>query len=322
MPLRRPPFELFFVFPLFFFCAFSAPLSPSPTPPTPAPATVIFATFTPGLDYPPPTQTATPVLAIQAGLQATVSLTPFPVHINLDPEDWKNWPVLPVVAAGVSEIYALGQRLGNDPHAFSVFGDCQSESEAFWGVYDSDPGAVAALPEHLQETAGWFAGSFDRDSPTVRGGTTAGALLWNEWHQGMYGCSFAESPVACELRLHNPSFVFIHVGTHYESRNITYLRQIIDQLLAEGVVPILVAKADNRELDERVNRDYALLAEEYDLPLWNFWAAVQSLPNGGLYTRGDRPLQGDIYLTDEALQLQRFTGLQALDTVWRAVTGR
>jgi hypothetical protein len=64
----------------------------------------------------------------------------------------------------------------------------------------------------------------------------------------------------------------------------------------------------------------AMLAAEYDLPLWNFWAAVDDFPNRGLYTRSDRPLQGDIYLTDEALDRHRVTGLEALNAVWRAVT--
>ena len=68
-------------------------------------------------------------------------------------------------------------------------------------------------------------------------------------------------------------------------------------------------------------KQLALLASEYDLPLWNFWAAVSDLPNRGLYTRSDRPLQGDIYLTDEALQIHRMTGLETLNVVWRAVTG-
>ena len=125
--------------------------------------------------------------------------------------------------------------------------------------------------------------------------------------------------VECELRIHRPSFVFIQIGTHFESRNTEYLRKIIEQLIDEGVVPILATKADNREIDERVNRDMALLASEYDLPLWNFWAAVSDLPNRGLYTRDDRPLQGDIYLTEEAALRHRMTGLEALNAVWRVV---
>ena len=114
--------------------------------------------------------------------------------------------------------------------------------------------------------------------------------------------------------------MIIQIGTHFESRNTEYLRKIITQLIDAGVVPILATKADNREKDERINRDMALLASEYDLPLWNFWAAVSDLPNRGLYTRADRPLQGDIYLTDEAAILHRMTGLEALNAVWRVAT--
>jgi hypothetical protein len=263
-----------------------------------------------------------PVATLEPPVTPTPTPTPLPRDLGLDPADWKEWPVLPIVPAGMRDVYALGQSLGNDPHAFSILGDCQSEPDAFWGLYDTDAEAVAALSPELQETVAWFAGSFERESPTAQSGSTAGALLWAEWHRGRFGCSYAESPVTCELRLHHPSFALIHVGTHYEARNINYLRRIIDQLLAAGVVPILVTKADNRERDERVNADYATLAVEYNLPLWNFWAAVNDLPNRGLYTRREYPLQGNIYLTEDALEIHRSTGLQALDVVWRAVTGR
>jgi hypothetical protein len=146
--------------------------------------------------------------------------------------------------------------------------------------------------------------------------------LWTQWHRGQFGCSFAETPVECELRVHRPSFVIIQVGTHFESRNTEYLREILLHLMDEGVVPILATKADNREKDERINRDMWVLASEYDLPLWNFWAAVSHLPNRGLYTRDDRPLQGDIYLTEQALEIHRMTGLEALNVVWRVAVDR
>jgi hypothetical protein len=110
------------------------------------------------------------------------------------------------------------------------------------------------------------------------------------------------------------------VGTHFESRNTEYLRRVITQLIDAGVVPILATKADNRELDDRINRDMTLLASEYDLPLWNFWAALSDLPNRGLYTRDDRPLQGSIYLNEEATLRHRLTGLEALNAVWRMAT--
>lgn len=192
--------------------------------------------------------------------------------------------------------------------------------DEFFGAFEIDPSALESLSLELRETVANFHGSFNRESPTAQDGTTPGSLLWTQWHRGEYGCTFAETPVECELRIHRPSFVIIQVGTHFESRNTEYLRRIIEQLLDAGVVPILATKADNRELDDRINRDMAFLASEYDLPLWNFWAAVSDLPDRGLYTRDDRPLQGDIYLTEDAALIHRMTGLEALNVVWRVTT--
>lgn len=236
--------------------------------------------------------------------------------------EWMGLPILPEPGEGIREIYLLGQSLGNDPHAFSIFGDCQARPDEFFGVFETDADLVESLPDELQETIAHFDGSFNRESATAQDGTTPGALLWDQWHRGQYGCGFGETPVDCELRVQRPSFVIIQIGSHFESRNTEYLRRIINQLIAQGVVPILATKADNRELDFRVNRDMALLAEEFELPLWNFWASLSDLPNRGLYTRKDRPLQGDIYLTDEAQEIHRMTGLEALNIVWRTATGQ
>jgi hypothetical protein len=275
--------------------------------PTLTPSPVVTSTVMPIQDMPAAT-TVTPTQRVQ--------------RVELDPANWKNWPVIPVVDTSLQKVYERGLALGNDPHSFSIFGDCQTQPDEFFGVFETDPTTLLFLSPEMRETVKNFEGSFNRESSTSQDGTTPGALLWIQWHRGEYGCTFAETPVECELRTHRPSFVIIQVGTHFESRNTEYLRKIILQLMDEGVVPILATKADNREKDERINRDMALLASEYDLPLWNFWAAVSDLPNRGLYTRKDRPLQGDIYLTDEAEMIHRNTGLEALDAVWRAVTGK
>lgn len=265
--------------------------------------------------------TLTPVSMETPNLNATLehSRTPLPAALFLDPADWHHWPVIPIVPEYARQIYMLGQTFGNDPHAFSVFGDCQSEPNVFLGIYETDPQSITGLPPSLQETLAWFKGSLNRMSPTVRGGTTSGALLWDQWTQNKYTCTIYETPLQCEMRIHKPSFVIIHVGTHYENRNDSYMRTILDQLIAAGVVPILTSKADDRELNEHVNAQYAQLAVEYNIPFWNFWAAVDGLPNRGLYTRPDATYQGDLYLTDEAAAIQRLSALQVLDIVRRAV---
>jgi hypothetical protein len=235
-------------------------------------------------------------------------------------EDWKTWPVIPAVSEGAAAIYQRGLELGNDPHAFAVLGDCQSLPETFLGVYDADPELVASLPTELQETVRHFSGSFSRASPTIKGGTTAAALLWFAWHEGQFGCLPNETPLDCELRQVKPSIVFINIGTHYETRNIMYLRKVIDTLIAHGSLPVLATKADNRELDDRLNLEMAQLALEYDLPLWNFYAAVSDLPDHGVSLKAGEEHLGVIYLVPEALERHRFTALQALDAVWRAVS--
>jgi hypothetical protein len=301
---------------LVFLTACTAQATPFPSPkPTETPARIVP---TPRYDVPTQGQVA---VTNEATKRATSTPTVEAKQVTATPnlDAWMSLPVRPEAGLNIREIYERGIALGNDPNAFSIFGDCQAEPQEFLGVYDTDESLVESLPPDLQETVEHFSGSFERWSPTAQDGTTPGALLWDQWHRGEYGCSFGETPVDCELRVHRPSFVIIQIGSHFESRNTEYLRRVIDQLLAQGVVPILATKADNRELDHRVNRDMALLADEFDLPLWNFWAAVSNLPDRGLYVMKGRELQGAIYLTDEAKIIHRETGLDALNIVWRAV---
>lgn len=254
----------------------------------------------------------------QPAMQPSPTETLF-MEPNLPAESWQDWPVIPLVPRNAAEIYRKGLALGNDPHAFSILGDCQSLAETFLGVYDTDPDLVASLPDDLQAAVANFSGSFNRQSPTIKGGTTAGAILWPDWHENQFTCQPSESPLDCELRLHKPSIVLINLGTHYETRNITYLRKILDALIAQGIVPILSTKADNREMDDRLNLEMAQLAVEYDLPLWNFYVAVSDLPNHGVGIKEGEEHLGEIYLSDEGLQRHQLTALQALAAVWKAV---
>lgn len=271
-----------------------------------------------------PTKTATPTETMESTQtpeeSPTPGPTPLPEEITLDPEDWMNWPVLPVVTQHVLEVYQLGQELERDAHAFSIFGDCQSVPEEFLGLYDVNLDEFDALTEDLQETVDYFTGSLNRDSATVKPGTTTGALLWAEWHEGNYGCQIGESPVDCEIRNNNPAFVIIAVGTHYDARNRYYMEIIIEDLLEQGIIPILSTKADNREGDHRINLQTAQLAVDYNLPLWNFWATTVDLPDNGLEYHAGEEFLGQIYFNDELKVIHRISALEVLDTMWRTVT--
>lgn len=209
-----------------------------------------------------------------------------------------------------------GLTQGNNAMHFSILGDCQSMPDIFMGRYASNLDIQAGLPESLRETVSVFSSSLTRMSPTVKPGTTAGAILWKDWidRSGFTDCTPDETPLDCELRTWNPSIVLINLGTHSEIRDQQYLDLILDKLIGKGVLPILATKADNREGDNSVNLMIAETAEKYDIPFWNFWSAVQDLSNGGLKAESE---VAEIYLTDEALEVHRYSALQVIDAVWR-----
>ncbi len=236
-------------------------------------------------------------------------------------------PIIPVVSQRARDIYQRGLQKGNNPRAFAKVGDCQNISAYFLGVFDRKGEYALGPYQNLQEVIDQFAGSFDRSSMSVRGGFNAASVLSPFWADPTQ-CKRGESPMACEFRLQNPSIVIISLeewwsrmpAQDYEG----YVRQIIEASIERGAVPILATKADNYEGDNSINITIAKLAYEYDIPLWNFWRAVQPLPNKGLYEDGFHLTLGPNFFDDPknlqaAWPMRNFTALQSLDAVWRGV---
>ena len=100
------------------------------------------------------------------------------------------------------------------------------------------------------------------------------------------------------------------------------MRKIIEYSIEHGVIPILSTKADNQEGDGSINATIARLAQEYEVPLWNFYAAVDPLANNGLqedmaHLTWGRNLFDDPEAMTNAWPLRNLTALQALDAVWQ-----
>lgn len=183
------------------------------------------------------------------------------------------------------EVYRRGQELGNNPQAFSKVGDGGISTVWFLSHYDLDP-AYYNLGEYadLQSAIDYFAGSFGRVSLAAGRGFNTTIIL-DPARADHNLCDPDESPLDCELRLHQPSFAVLSLGTNqvwYPETFELELRLIIERLLEKGVIPILSTKADNLEGDHRINGIIARLAYEHEIPLWNFWQIVQPLPDHGL----------------------------------------
>ncbi len=236
-----------------------------------------------------------------------------------DPARWSEWPVIPTLSATARQIYEYGQAQGMHAQRFSSVGDCQSEPNVFMGIYATDRYWLGDQYQYLQETIDYFGEGFEHQSAAVRDGLSAPTALSPMWADKTL-CQSDESPVACELRLYQPAFVFINLGTNWKAgasaaRYEQYLRQIVDQVIRAGALPILSTKADNVEGDHSLNRATAQVAHDYDVPLWNFWLAAQSLENGGL-----DPERDNIYLSfPDGWDRRNFTALQSLDAIRRAL---
>ncbi len=264
-----------------------------------------------------PAASATPTLPSFTAIPTDPNVTPTP-DLRLPPDRWKEWPVIPTLSARAREIYQRGLAMGNDPHAFSKIGDCQSVPASFLGIYDTDRYSFAPEYQSLQDTVDYYAGSFNREGESVRGGFNASSVLLPFWANTEV-CQPGENPMQCENRIHNPSLVFVSLEVWFEGRtpdvHENYLRQIIEYNLEQGTLPILVTKADNVEGDYSINATIAKLAYEYDLPLWNYWLAVQPLPNHGL----DPTDPIGFHLNLDGWNMRSFSALQVLDSIRRAM---
>ena len=197
-----------------------------------------------------------------------------------------NLPVIPEqVSQTVLDIYARGLELGNNPRAFSKIGDC--EAVASWFLKDFDLGErYYKLGEYadLQAVIDYYKGSYERESLAAKAGFTAASALSPLWADP-YKCEKNETPLDCEYRVNRPILAFIIMGTNDHNHRATFepnLRKVVERSIELGVIPVLVTKADNLEGDNSLNASIAAIANEYDVPLWNYWAAVQGLPNAGL----------------------------------------
>lgn len=260
--------------------------------------------------------------------QAATALTPNPTYDPNNPDSWKSLPVIPeVISDRMIALYKEGQEKGNDKRVFSKVGDCETSSEFFLKPFDLGPQNYTLEPySNLQELLNHFGGSFARVSLAAKPSFSVSSVFSSVWSDAAV-CG-NEKPISCEYRLRRPAFALIMFGTNdvHNSPEVfeKNMRALIEYSIKNHVIPILATKADNLEGDGRINATIARLANEYEVPLWNFWRAMQELPNQGLkedqvhftYAPND-------FNDPEAMKMgwpvRNLTALQVLDKVWRTV---
>lgn len=260
---------------------------------------------------------------------ATVAPTYLPTA-TLAPEAWKSMPVVPVVSERMAQVYQAGLERGRDPARFSKIGDCQNITTYFLADFDHPENyRLGDQFASLQVTIEQFAGSWSRESLAVRGGLNVAAAMNPMWADRKQ-CNANETPLACEIRVHNPGIVIISMEESWSGdldKYDTYLRKIVEYVLSQEVVPILATRAEPDKIAISINETVAQVAYDYEVPLWNFWAAAYPLPSHGLTADGFHLTQArnffdDVDRMEAGWPWRNLTALQVIDAVWRSVSGR
>lgn len=246
-----------------------APTPIAPTAPVAAPETPVEAPATP----------------VAAGSDASV--------VGAGPALDRAIPAMDAAtAAHVREVFQAGAAGGNNPRVFAKIGDSITESGSFLmdvghGWYEL--GAFTRLEpliryfrqHHFSQDA--EDNSFTRPSAAATAGWTTNDLLENG----------DRSPLERELRAIHPAFAIVMIGTNDADRGdlpgyTQRLAEIIRRCEAHHVVVMLStipdqqSSAPSRALGATINTVIRRAASEGHLPLIDYWAALQPLPNHGL----------------------------------------
>ena len=226
-------------------------------------------------------------------------------------------PWIPVITPYMRAVYEASPQAGHSLNLFAAVGDCNSESQVYLQRVREGRFSFAGH-EELRATVDFFSQSFRRDSLATYGGFNSGSILNPDWGNPTW-CQRAEGPFDCELRVSQASIVFISLGTGdqyiWRSSEANY-RAMIEYALQHSILPVLVTKADSVEsVQGGAEADYLngvlrRLAQEYQIPLLDFWLASRNLPNYGLQRDG-------FHLNEDGIYLHILVTLQTLDAIWR-----
>jgi hypothetical protein len=271
-----------------------------------------------------PTQTLKPVVTLASASSPTATYSPV---------SWKTLPVVPDISESMVEVFQRGLGRGRDPNRFSKIGDCQNIVTYFLAAFDNpDEYRLGSDYAYLQPTIDHFSGSWSRQSLAVKSGMNVAAVQNPFWTLTPIPdeCSKGETPLVCEIRAYNPSIVIISMEESWSGdigRYDSYMRNIVEYVLAQDVVPILATRAEEPNPKVTINNAVARIASDYHIPLWNFWAAAYTLPDHGLtadefHLTWAAPFFDDPERLKMAWPWRNLTALQVINAVYRALNGQ
>jgi hypothetical protein len=199
-------------------------------------------------------------------------------------------PVIPQLSAAMVAVFEQGQGHGRNPQQITKVGDSLSADTNYLEPFSRD-GAILGPFDYLAPTLDYYGDATVHPSVAARIGLSSLVVFDPFWADKAL-CEPNESPLDCEYRLTNPSIAFIMFGPNdvLSMDADTYhdnMRAIIESTLQQGIIPVLSTFSYHPEHEYwlqsvELNLQLVELADEYQLPLMNLWAASRPLPDYGL----------------------------------------
>jgi hypothetical protein len=293
----------------------------------PQPFTAVNTGGSPGTPQPArlPTMTAVPLTATAT---ATVQARVAPSNSKLI----NGVPIEQIIVMSdaarqnVREILAKAQARGRNLHAFAKIGDSTMVWPPLLAVFDNKGAYKLGDYASLQPAVDYYAGFFARDSIATKRGMHSWSAFDATWSDPIL-CLAGEGPLACEIRVSNPSVALIRLGANDSDAPDEFdpaMRRIIEYCLANAVVPVVGTKPDQSEGSQNtINYVVRALALQYKIPLWDYELVAKTVPNRGLEDAVHMQL-GDTHdftlakAFQEGDPLEDLTALMMLDAVRQA----
>jgi hypothetical protein len=199
------------------------------------------------------------------------------------------------------QIYQRGIERGLQSNFLLSVGDCNSESHFYLrDLLDDTPPSEGVDVSYYENpevisTIEMYSEAFDFKGQSVNSGLNSLSVMDPFWANPDI-CPAGESPLSCDYRFTHPFAALIMFGANdinvlssadYELA----LRDIIEFTLDRDIIPILSTFTvrpigDNAVYSHgvRFNGIVIRLAQEYNIPLVNFWLAARDLPDNGIMT--------------------------------------
>jgi uncharacterized protein YraI len=237
----------------------------APVPTVPASDTTL-AVPEPGATPTVPAPTSTPGIPSSPGYTASM------MYIN----------------GAARRIFERGQALGNRANAFTKVGASDTAKVEYLRRFDDGEYDLAAYA-YLDEVLRYFSGSFNYVGQAMLEGMPIEAMLDPLWANPNY-CHEGEIPLECDYRIWKPGIAFIKLVTasHDNGPYSKYyydLETVIQFYIDRGVIPVVSThpyRVSPYSPADPMNEAVRMLAEKYQIPLWDLWVTTEQLPDRGV----------------------------------------